>query len=66
LGTPASVTTQLRNDVRRVWEDRDVRERLAALGFDFLWLEGADLSRRIDADLNKWAAVVKTANIKAD
>jgi len=66
LGTPAYVTTQLRNDVRRVWEDRDVRERLAALGFDFLWLEGADLSRRIDADLNKWAAVVKTANIKAD
>jgi tripartite-type tricarboxylate transporter receptor subunit TctC len=65
-GTPASITTRLRNDVRAVWEDRDTRARLAALGIDLLWLEGADLSARVDADLAKWAAVVKTAGIKPE
>jgi tripartite-type tricarboxylate transporter receptor subunit TctC len=64
--TSAAITMQLRNDLRRVWEDRDTRERLAVLGIDMLWLEGAELARRVDADLAKWAAVVKTAGIKAE
>ena len=65
-GTPAAITAQLRNDVRRIWDDKDTRERLGVLGLDMLWLEGADLSHRIDADLAKWAAVVKAGNIKAE
>ena len=65
-GTPPAIATQLRNDLRRVWEDRDTRERLGVLGIDMIWLEGAELSQRVDADIAKWAAVVKTGNIKAE
>lgn len=65
-GTPAAITTQLRNDLRKAWEDRDTRERLGALGIDMIWLEGSELSRRVDADLAKWAGVVKVAGIKAE
>ena len=65
-GTPAVITSQLRNDVRRIWEYKETRDRLGVLGLDMLWLEGTDLSRRIDADLAKWAVVVKTGNIKAE
>ncbi len=65
-GTPAAITTQLRNDLRKTWEDRDTRERLAVLGVDMLWLEGPELSRRVDADLVKWADVVKRGGIKVE
>lgn len=65
-GTPAAITAQLRNDLRKVWEDGETRTRLGVLGIDMIWLEGAELSRRIDADLAKWADVVKRAGIKAE
>ena len=65
-GTPPAITTQLRNDLRKVWEERATRDRLGVLGIDMLWLEGDELSRRVDADLSKWAAVVKAAGIKAE
>ena len=65
-GTPAAITARLRDDMRHVWEDREVRERLTMQAIEVSWLEGAELSRRIDADLAKWARVVKAANVKSE
>ncbi|MEI6302259.1 MAG: tripartite tricarboxylate transporter substrate-binding protein [Betaproteobacteria bacterium] len=65
-GTPTAILTQLRNDLRAVWEDRATGERLAVLGIDMLWLAGPELSRRVDADLVKWADVVKRGGIKVE
>jgi tripartite-type tricarboxylate transporter receptor subunit TctC len=39
---------------------------LGAMGMDLIWLEGAELTRRVDTDLAKWSNVVKTAGIRAD
>ena len=65
-GIPDAILESLRSDLRGVWEDAGLRERLGALGIDALWLDGAGLSRRIEADLAKWSRVVKAAGIKAE
>jgi tripartite-type tricarboxylate transporter receptor subunit TctC len=64
--TPANIAQWIKADLRTTWEDKDVRERLGAMGMDLIWLEGAELTRRVDADLAKWSNVVKTAGIRAD
>ena len=64
--TPANIAQLIKTDLRKTWEDKDVRERLGAMGMDLIWLEGAELTRRVDADLAKWSNVVKTAGIRAD
>jgi tripartite-type tricarboxylate transporter receptor subunit TctC len=64
--TPANIAQGIKTDLRKTWEDKDVRERLGAMGMDLIWLEGAELNRRVDADLAKWSNVVKTAGIRAD
>jgi tripartite-type tricarboxylate transporter receptor subunit TctC len=64
--TPANIAQLIKTDLRKTWEDKDVRERLGAMGMDLIWLEGAELTRRVDADLAKWSNVVKTAGIRAE
>jgi len=64
--TPAQITQLIKTDLRKTWEDKDLRDRLGAMGIEMIWLEGADLGRRVDADLTKWTHVVKTAGIRAD
>ena len=64
--TPANIAQLIKTDLRKTWEDKDVRERLGAMGMDLIWLEGAELTRRVDADLAKWSNVIKTAGIRAE
>ena len=65
-GTSPQLAQLIKSDLRKTWEDKDVRERLGAMGIDMIWLEGAELTRRVDADLAKWSNVIKTAGIRAD
>ena len=44
----------------------DVRERILALGIDPVASTPEEFSRVIAADIAKWTAVAKAANIKAD
>jgi tripartite-type tricarboxylate transporter receptor subunit TctC len=65
-GTTPQLSQLIKSDLRKTWEDKDLRERLGAMGIDMIWLEGAELTRRVDADLAKWSNVIKTAGIRAD
>jgi tripartite-type tricarboxylate transporter receptor subunit TctC len=65
-GTTPQLSQLIKSDLRKTWEDKDLRERLGAMGMDLIWLEGAELTRRVDADLAKWSNVIKTAGIRAD
>jgi tripartite-type tricarboxylate transporter receptor subunit TctC len=64
--TPAAVLSTLRAELKRTYDDPEVRQRLDSLGMDPLWLESAQVSAAIDRDLAKWSGVVKAANIKPD
>jgi tripartite-type tricarboxylate transporter receptor subunit TctC len=64
--TPAAVTGFLQAELEKVYADAAVRERLAAIGLDPVWLSGPELAKAIEADGARWARVVKDANIRAE
>jgi tripartite-type tricarboxylate transporter receptor subunit TctC len=64
--TPPAVLAFLRAELKRTYDDPEVRKRLESAGMDSLWLEPAQVTAAIDRDLVKWSGVVKAANIKAE
>lgn len=65
-GTPPAVIRRLQDEVARVLKLPDVRERIVGLGIDPVASTPEEFSRVIAADIAKWTAVVRAANIKAD
>jgi tripartite-type tricarboxylate transporter receptor subunit TctC len=64
--TPPAVLMFLRAELKRTYDDPEVRKRLESVGMEPLWLEPAQVTAAIDRDLAKWSGVVKAANIKAE
>ncbi|KQT11451.1 Bug family tripartite tricarboxylate transporter substrate binding protein [Ramlibacter sp. Leaf400] len=65
-GTPEPVLAKLRAAVGEILKEPETVEKMHALGLDPGDADAAALSRRITADIARWAAVAKTANIKAE
>lgn len=65
-GTPEPVLQKLRGAMREMLVEKDMVERLRALGMDPGNTDHVALSRRISDDIKRWAAIAKTTNIKAD
>lgn len=64
--TPAPIVHRLHAETARVTALPDVRERLNGLGVDPSALPGEEFAKIIAADIARWTAVAKAANIKAD
>ncbi len=65
-GTPPPVVTRIRDEVARVVKLPDVRERFAGMGIDPVANSPEEFRRIMAADIAKWTAVAKAANIKAE
>jgi tripartite-type tricarboxylate transporter receptor subunit TctC len=65
-GTPAAIVQRLQEEVARVVNLPEIRERLAAMAIDPVGNTSEEFARIIAADIAKWTAVAKAANIKAD
>lgn len=65
-GTSQAIVKKLRDEVARVVRLPDIVERLAAMGIDPAGNTSEEFRRIIAADISKWTAVAKAANIKAD
>jgi tripartite-type tricarboxylate transporter receptor subunit TctC len=65
-GTHAAVVRRLQDEVARVVRLPEIRERLAGLAIDPAGNSAEEFARIIAADIAKWTAVAKAANIKAD
>src|SRR5215467_78167 len=65
-GTPAAIVSRLYDEASRAMAAPDTREKLKAIGMDPGGLTPAQLAEMIKADLARYAAIVKAANIKAD
>ena len=63
---PAAVIKRFREDVVRVLGLPEIRERMAAMAIDPSGNTPEEYRRIIAADIVKWTAVAKAANIKAD
>lgn len=62
-GTPRAVIDKLNAEARRILAQNDVRERFATLGFDPASGTPEEFGKLIRADIQKWAAIVKAANL---
>lgn len=65
-GTPPAIIRRLHEELVKVLKQPEVRERIVALGIDPVGSTPEEFSRVIAADIAKWTAVAKAANIKAD
>lgn len=65
-GTPRVVVEKIHADVVAVLEQAEVRERLTALGLNVVGNKPDEFAAVIKADTAKWAAVIRTNNIKAE
>jgi tripartite-type tricarboxylate transporter receptor subunit TctC len=64
--TPPAIVARLQKEVARVVQTAEVRERFAGMGLDPVGGSSEELGRRVAADIEKWTAVAKAANIKND
>ncbi|MBL8381981.1 MAG: tripartite tricarboxylate transporter substrate binding protein [Burkholderiales bacterium] len=66
-GTPREVLERINADIGRVLAMPDVRERMEKLGGEAAQpMSLAEMSRMIAADTDRWAAVIRAGNIKAE
>jgi len=65
-GTPAEIVEKLNKEINAGLADPTMKARLADLGGDVLALSPADFGKLIADETEKWAKVIKFANIKPD
>ncbi|MDM0015364.1 tripartite tricarboxylate transporter substrate binding protein [Variovorax sp. J22P168] len=62
-GTPAPVLAKLRTAAGEILKDKDMIDKMHALGMDPGDADAAALSKRIASDITRWGKVAKAANI---
>jgi tripartite-type tricarboxylate transporter receptor subunit TctC len=65
-GTPCEIITHLNREIARSMALPEVKERLIALGFDPVGSTPEEFAKQIKLELEKWARVIRAANLKAE
>ena len=65
-GTPPAVIDKLYREMHAILQLADVRERMAQLGSDIVASTPREFTALLKEDLARWAAVIKTANVKVE
>src|SRR5437868_5697188 len=65
-GTPPAIVDKLHAEVAKALAASDVKERLAAMGFQGVGDTPQHFAAFVQAEIAKWAKVVKDANIKVE
>jgi len=65
-GTPAEIIAILYRDSAKILAQPDMKERLAALGYDVVASTPKEFAARIAVEIEMWAKVIWAANIKAE
>jgi tripartite-type tricarboxylate transporter receptor subunit TctC len=65
-GTPAEIVDKLNHEINAGLADATIKERLADLGGAPLPLTAAEFSKLIADETEKWAKVIRAANVKPE
>ena len=65
-GTPKPIVNRLHAELAKILKDPEVQDRLAKLGLDPSGMTPSELAAFQKAEIDKWAKVIKAANIKID
>ena len=63
-GAPAEIIAVLYRESTKILAQSDMKERLAALGYDLVASTPKEFATRIVAEIEMWAKVIQAANIK--
>ena len=65
-GTPPAILGKIGDSLKKVFDDADVRRKLAGVALDPVWMDEATLAATVSSDLEKWTRVAKTMGIRAE
>lgn len=65
-GTSRAIVDKLSITIREILKDPDAGKRLAAMGLEVIASTPDEFLKAIEADVKRWAVVVKAANIKGE
>jgi tripartite-type tricarboxylate transporter receptor subunit TctC len=65
-GTPTAIVNKLEAEISRIVKLADIRERMASLRINPVGSSSEEFSKTLAADMARWSAVAKAANIKAN
>jgi len=66
VGTPRAIIDKLNAEIKKAAATADIKEKLAALGFGTVASLPDEFGDRIQAEIVKWAKVIRDSNIKVD
>ena len=65
-GTPEAVVTRLHQEIAKIIATPDMQARLKTMGMESSTMSPAQVAAFQKAEVTKWAAVIKSANVKVD
>jgi tripartite-type tricarboxylate transporter receptor subunit TctC len=65
-GTPPEIVARIRDEVAKIVQQPDIRERIVTLGGEPVGNTPAEFAAIVRGDIAKWKGVAKAANIVAD
>jgi tripartite-type tricarboxylate transporter receptor subunit TctC len=65
-GTPQAIVDRLNREITAALATTDSRKRLSDLGLDAVGSTSLQAAKLVDEEIQRWSAVIKAANIKAD
>jgi tripartite-type tricarboxylate transporter receptor subunit TctC len=65
-GTPKAIATKISSEMQRILAMPDIRERIAAQGFDVIASTPEQFAAQIKVEVEKWGKVIRSAGIKVD
>jgi tripartite-type tricarboxylate transporter receptor subunit TctC len=63
-GTPADIVTEINATLGRAFTQREVTDRVAALGAEPVGGEAKRLTNHLNSEIPKWRQVIRAANIR--
>jgi len=65
-GTPAPIVDRLHSEIRKILAKGEMQDKLASFGMAPADMTTTQIAAFQKAEVDKWAAVIKAANIKAE
>ncbi|MBA2962364.1 MULTISPECIES: Bug family tripartite tricarboxylate transporter substrate binding protein [Ramlibacter] len=65
-GTPAPIVAQLGAEIRRILQQPETRQRMAALGFEIVGSTSQQLADTVRSERERWERIVRANNIQAE
>jgi tripartite-type tricarboxylate transporter receptor subunit TctC len=65
-GTPAALVAQLQQEIARLYQQPELRDKLLAQGVEPVASTPAEFSEQIKSEIDYWARTFKAANLKPE